>query len=373
MSDPNNGPWTAIGFAKAGVGSLAGYSGQIFFVPSAVNAPTTVTLTMSSTVVFRAFECAEYSYTGIISALDGTPLYSTTPASGGVATINGLTTSNSNDLVFADCLAVDTTCAAGSGYTGLDDPNTRIVDEAGGGVSFWGRTGQLIEYNVGAAAGAQSATFGTGTPTDNVILGLLALTVDVAQTPPIVTSSNSATFAVGTAGSFTVTTTGTPAPSLTETGALPSGVTFIDNGNGTATLSGTPAAGTDGTYTLTFTGDNGVGTPASQNFVLTVNSITSKGTLTVTAFNASRLYGVTNPTFTYAISGFVNGDTQSVVSGAPSLTTTATTSSPDGTYPINAALGTLSAPGYNFAFANGTLTISSASAQPKYSRPMGVC
>ena len=73
--------------------------------------------------------------------------------------------------------------------------------------------------------------------------------------------------------------------------------------------------------------------------------------------------GVANPTFTYAISGFVNGDTQSVVSGAPSLTTTATTSSPDGTYPITAAQGTLSAPGYNFAFVNGTLTISSASAQ----------
>ena len=53
-----------------------------------------------------------------------------------------------------------------------------------------------------------------------------------------------------------------------------------------------------------------------------------------------------------------------MVSGAPSLTSTATTSSPDGTYPINAALGTLSAPGYNFAFANGTLTISSAGARP---------
>ena len=100
-------------------------------------------------------------------------------------------------------------------------------------------------------------------------------------------------------------------------------------------------------------------TTAPVPFVVTLN-----GTLTVTAFNASRLYGVANPAFTYAISGFVNGDTQSVVSGAPSLTTTATTSSPDGTYPINAALGTLSAPGYNFAFVNGTLTISSAGAQP---------
>jgi hypothetical protein len=41
-----------------------------------------------------------------------------------------------------------------------------------------------------------------------------------------------------------------PTPSLTESGVLPSGVTFTDNENGTATLSGTRASGTGGTYTL---------------------------------------------------------------------------------------------------------------------------
>jgi hypothetical protein len=87
--------WTAMGAAKTGVGSLSGYRGQMFYVPTAVNAATTVTLTISSAVVFRAFECAEYSYSGTIS-FDGTPQYSTTPASGGVATISGLTTSNSD-------------------------------------------------------------------------------------------------------------------------------------------------------------------------------------------------------------------------------------------------------------------------------------
>ena len=48
----------------------------------------------------------------------------------------------------------------------------------------------------------------------------------------------------GQAGSFTVTTKGFPTAALSESGTLPSGVTFTDNGNGTATLSGTPAAGT---------------------------------------------------------------------------------------------------------------------------------
>ena len=77
--------------------------------------------------------------------------------------------------------------------------------------------------------------FGTATQT---------LTVTVQQAPAI-TSAASATFTVGTAGTFSVTTTGSPAATLTETGALPSGVTFTSNGNGTATLAGTPAAGTD--------------------------------------------------------------------------------------------------------------------------------
>ena len=37
-----------------------------------------------------------------------------------------------------------------------------------------------------------------------------------------------------------MTTTGFPISALTETGALPTGVTFVDNGDGTATLAGTP-------------------------------------------------------------------------------------------------------------------------------------
>src|SRR5207237_771814 len=88
---------------------------------------------------------------------------------------------------------------------------------------------------------------------------------------PAITSGNATTFVVGPAGTFSVTTTGVPAPALTETGTLPAGVTFVDNGNGTATLSGTPAANTGGTYPITVTASNSVGTAATQTFTLTVN------------------------------------------------------------------------------------------------------
>ena len=77
----------------------------------------------------------------------------------------------------------------------------------------------------------------------------------------------------------------------------------------------------------------------------------------VTANNATKLYGAALPTFTAAITGFVNGDTLAVVSGSPSLTTTATPASPVGIYPITPGLGTLAATNYTFTFANGTLTI----------------
>ena len=74
---------------------------------------------------------------------------------------------------------------------------------------------------------------------------------------------------LGVAGSFTVTTIGMPAATL-SVGALPGGVTFVDNLNGTGTLSGTPAAGTAGAHTLTFTATNGVGGPVTQTFTLTI-------------------------------------------------------------------------------------------------------
>src|SRR5208337_4264965 len=93
-------------------------------------------------------------------------------------------------------------------------------------------------------------------------------TLNIQQAPAI-TSANSTTFTVGSAGTFSVTATGFPAPTLSQTGTLPNGVTFTP---GTGTLAGTPAAGTAGTYPITITASNGVGSNATQNFTLTVDT-----------------------------------------------------------------------------------------------------
>ena len=118
---------------------------------------------------------------------------------------------------------------------------------------------------------------------------------------PAITSANAATFTVGQAGSFTVTTTGFPPPSIARGGvALPAGVSFADNGDGTGTLSGTPDAGTGGTYAITFTATNVVTSSPQQSFTLTVNQAPA-----ITSANSATFApGLAGQTFTVTTTGF---------------------------------------------------------------------
>ena len=91
------------------------------------------------------------------------------------------------------------------------------------------------------------------------------------RTAPAITSAASATFTAGAAGSFKVTTTGSPIAAVTSTGTLPAGVTLVDNSDGTATLAGMPASGASGTYPLMLTANNGIDPSAHQTFTLTID------------------------------------------------------------------------------------------------------
>ncbi len=93
------------------------------------------------------------------------------------------------------------------------------------------------------------------------------------DTAPVITSRASVDIPEGSPGRFTVTATGAPTPLFAEIGHLPSGVTFVDHRNGTATLSGTPKVGTKGTYTITIEASNGVKPAALQSFALTVSGL----------------------------------------------------------------------------------------------------
>jgi hypothetical protein len=112
----------------------------------------------------------------------------------------------------------------------------------------------------------------------------------VAQSPLAITSPGSATFTVGQAGRFTVTTTtGLPAATaLSVSGRLPAGVTFRDNHDGTASLVGTPSAGTGGRYTLTLSARNAVAVPAARTFTLLVDQAPAFTSAAVATFLVGR-------------------------------------------------------------------------------------
>ena len=85
------------------------------------------------------------------------------------------------------------------------------------------------------------------------------------------TSPPPGSLTAGQPGTLTVTTTGGAGTTIAITGALPSGVTFTDEGNGRARLAGTPAPGTGGTHPLAFSASRGGAPLATQPFTLTVH------------------------------------------------------------------------------------------------------
>ena len=150
---------------------------------------------------------------------------------------------------------------------------------------------------------------------------------------PTITSADSTSIGMRAPLGFTVTTTGIPVPALTETGALPAGLTFTDNGNGTASLSGMAAPGTAGSFPITITASNGVGSPATQAFTLTVTTAASAPAITSDPADAGMfgtLYGFTVTTTGYPVpkiskTGTMppgvhfadNGDGTATISGTP--------------------------------------------------------
>lgn len=149
-----------------------------------------------------------------------------------------------------------------------------------------GHVGQGVNPGDGFGVGTEWLPWTTfpGGPTHD-----LAFRLDgIAYQAPAITSAGAVAFTIGRAGSFTVTATGLPTPALGRDGALPAGVTFCDNYDGTATLEGTPAKGTGGRYQLTLTASNGEVPNATQEFTLTVLPTARTVTTVVSSANPAR-------------------------------------------------------------------------------------
>ena len=141
--------------------------------------------------------------------------------------------------------------------------------------------------------------YGTGQSNGSVSRLESVQEVYLTGQPPAFTSASGTSFAVDATGVFTVSVTGAPVPTLALSGSLPSGIAFSVLGEGMATLSGTPAAGTSGVYTLTFTAANGIAPDAVQVFTLTVNESPAFTSAESAAFLVGRA-----DTFTVTTTGF---------------------------------------------------------------------
>jgi Bacterial Ig-like domain (group 3)/Putative Ig domain len=156
-------------------------------------------------------------------------------------------------------------------------------------------------------------------------------TTESVTEAPAITSADSATFVVGEEGSFKVTATGAPAPSLSESGALPEGVGFDP---ATGTLSGAPTQ--DGVYRISFTAANGAGANATQSFTLTVET-----TPVITSADSTTFYKGSAGSFTVTASGFPepgiaeSGALPAGVEFDPATGTLSGTPTQTGRYPIS--------------------------------------
>lgn len=232
-------------------------------------------------------------------------------------------------------------------------------------------------YGAAIAAGTldASASFNSAP-----VAGSFAYTTTVNGSPVTLTGTT-----VLPAGSYTITATFTPAngseyttasvtagyvvnqatpaiswttPAAITYGTALSGAQLDATASVPGTFTYTPVTGTvlgPGVQTLkvTFTPtDTTDYTGNTQTVQISVND----AVLTITAYNATRVYGAANPTFTGTIAGEQNGDTF-----AESFTTSATISSTVGAYSIVPSVAGTNLADYTQSVTDGTLTITQAS------------
>jgi len=359
----------------------AAYLGDDTFAPS-TSGPQSLTINStvaSQTITFNALPNVTYGVPAIAptaTASSGLPVsYSVTgPAmlSGSILTVTGVgavsvTASQAGNNNCAPAALVTQSFTVAPAVLTVTATNVTIT---------YGQPIPSLTYVVTGFVNGDLATVVTGSPQEST--SATSTSVPGNYSISISQGSLAAANYMFMFASGTLTISGGAAQTITFA-ALPT-VTY---GVGPITLGATASSGLPASYAvtgpatlsgsiLTVTGVGTVSVIAAQagnaNYAA-ATSVTQSFTvvpavLSVTASNASMTYGQPLPTFTYTTSGFANGDTAAtVLSGAPLESTTATSSSPAGDYPITITQGTLAAANYTFTFVNGTLTISGGAAQ----------
>lgn len=266
-----------------------------------------------------------------------------------------ITLDGQSNLYIADALGDAVRKIDTSGYAstiaGIDNPNQTLPSTLPpqGGLATSTTIGSPFQISFDEQNNLYIDSSGFAGPIIWKVAPLLAQSIDFPEFTPVTYGVNPISLAATASSGLSIqySETSTPAgiahlngSQLLITGAGSVTVTASQPGNNTTYLAAAPVTQT-----------------------LTVN----RAPLTVTANPASKVQGSANPAFTASITGFVNSDTAAtpgVFTGAPTFSTTATTSSPFGDYPIVPAQGSLSSTNYTFAnFVDGTLTITGSTQQ----------
>jgi hypothetical protein len=278
--------------------------------------------------------------------------------------------------------------ASGSSITLLMRPQTPGLGAVSNGVytiptgtytlsdTFGGSTITLASGSLDASGEAYLTTSTLGVGSHSITMaysGDSNFSASTTSTPYVinVTASGTTVPAISiqpaAGATYGAATTVAVSVSATSGTTVPSGLVQLSVDGGTS-LSGSLSSAGIYTFTLpslsagshslsvTYSGDSSFGAATSSSATVVARSV-----LQVAANSFSIVAGQAVPTYTASITGFVNGDVQSsVITGAPSLTTSPATPSAAGIYPITASTGTLAASNYTFTFTNGSLAIQSA-------------
>jgi hypothetical protein len=290
---------------------------------------------------------------GTLAVVDADPATNTAVGSyAGAITASGLTAANYAIPYVAGDLSVTpaslyVTASSVSRVYGAVDPAPQVSYSGfvnSEGPSALGGTLAVVDADPAASTavgGYTGAITASGLTSGNYAVSYVAGDLTVTPAPLTVTATGKSMTYGGSVPALTYTYTGlvNGDSSASFSSGLATTATSSSNAGGYSITQGNLAA--TGNYTI---GSFNVGT-------LTVNP----APLSVTASNQSMTQGGTVPALTYTYTGLVNGNTSATFTGG--LTTTGTSSSSAGSYPINQ--GTLAATGnYTIgAFIPGTLTV----------------
>jgi Bacterial Ig-like domain (group 3)/MBG domain (YGX type) len=345
---------------------------------------TPASLTVTATNASRAYGAANPAFSGTVTGAVGsdsfTESFTTTAATnsnvGGypiVPSVTGTNLANYNVTIVNGTLTV----TAAATTTALSGPGSAVY---GANVTLTA----TVTSTAGTPAGtvtfhSGNTTLGTGTLNGSGVatLGTTALaggsdsvTASYAALGNFGASTSTATTITVTAATQTITF---PAITSRAYGSAPFAVTATSSAGSnypvTIAVQAGPAVISGGTVTLTGAGTvvllasqagdaNYSAATATQSFQVT------SAVLTVTANNASRAFGAANPAFSGTVTGAVGND-----SFSETFTTTATTTSNLGSYPIAPSATGTNLGNYTVTIVNGALTVSAAATTTTLSAP----